>query len=498
MNWLDFKIFLKSLNLSNHQVVVFNQVLLAIFFIAASFLSFYFIRFVIKKLIFRLIRRTTNDYDNTLIKNRVFELIAHVLPLLILFYGVEFIYSNKPILIILNKFIYGYLLIVSMLLVFRILNTLNDVYEIYARKNNLNVHIKQFIEVVKVIIVIIVIIITLSLFFNIKPSRFLTGLGAFTAILILVFKDTILSFVASIQLNVYKLISIGDWISLPSKNVEGDVVDLSLNSIKLRNADNTISTVPTYLFTQEPFVNWKGMEQSGGRRIKRSLLFNANNIRMADTDFLSKLSQIPYISDYINNLLNKINNNPNSISITNLSLFRVYVEQYIRNNLRSFKKFTKVEIWEQDKIVEKFLVQNPQYYIDKFGQKISTYFETIDQKTYINNTSNFLLSFSDSFVYENDYIYEISKVYKKVIIQGVEIDTFQIVKIIQKEGKFCDDLRIIVRELQPTDLGIPLEIYCFAATTNLVEYEQIQSEFFEHLYAVIPIFELKLFQRYSS
>lgn len=498
MHWLDFKIFLKNIHLSNHQVIVLNQVLLAICFIVASILSFYIIRFIIKKIIFRIIRHTTNDYDNTLIKNRVFELIAHVLPVLILFYGVEFIYHNKPVLHLLNRFIYGYLLVVSMLMLFRLLNTLNDIYEIYARKNNLNVHIKQFIEVVKVIIVIVVIVIALSLFFNIKPSRFLTGLGAFTAILILVFKDTILSFVASIQLNVYKLISVGDWISLPSKNVEGDVVDLSLNSIKLRNSDNTISSVPTYLFTQEPFINWKGMEQSGGRRIKRSILFNANNIRMADLDLLHKISQILYISEYVSVLIDKMNKNPNTENVTNLSLFRVYVEQYIRSNLRSFKKFEKVTVEEENKIIEKFFVPNPQFYIEKFGDKISRFFEIIDEKTYINSVSNFLLIFSDYFQIENDYIYEILKVYKKVIVEGVEIDTFEIIKILEKKGKFCDDLRILVRELQPTDLGIPLEIYCFAATTNLVEFERIQSELFEHLYAVLPIFELKLYQRYSG
>lgn len=504
MKWIDFEQFLQKMHLNHHQAIVYNDFLIGIVYIIAAILGFYLTRFVISRILYKLILKSRNDYDDAIVKNKVFEVIAHIVPAFFFYWGVKAIFSGRVLELYLTKAVYLYLIVASIILIFRLLNAFNQMYEIYAQKKKITVHIKQFIEVLKVILMIVAIVISISIIFNTKPGAFLTGLGALTAVLTLVFKDAILSFVASIQISAYKLINIGDWITIPSKSVDGDVIDVSLSSIKLRNPDNSISSVPTYLFVQEPFVNWRGMEQSGGRRIKRSLNFNVNSIKMIDIDLLNRFKNFDYISDFVNDKLNelhsKFQNNITStqINLTNLSLFRIYIESYINANLRSFKTFRKQLFIVNDKKAEKFTVDNPDELKEMLGKDLNQYLETIEDKTSINNVDKFLMQFKDYFLLENDCIYFIRKFSLLVPVNGIEVEVEQTEKILEKQGMFCDDLRIIVRQLQPGDSGIPLEIYAFAATTNFEEYENIQSQLFEHLYAIIPEFELKLFQRSSS
>jgi miniconductance mechanosensitive channel len=221
---------------------------------------------------------------------------------------------------------------------------INALHEIYL---NLPIGksrpIKGYIQVVKIIIYFIGVIVIISIIAKESPKTLLAGLGAMVAVLILVFRDTILGFVASIQLSANNMVKPGDWIEMPGHNADGDVLDITLNTVKVRNWDKTITTIPTYALVSESFKNWKGMEESGGRRIKRSIRIDMNSVRFVDPEMAEKLKKIHLLKDYIEtrqeeirkyNEENKIDGSilVNGRRMTNLGTFRVYIEQYLKNH----------------------------------------------------------------------------------------------------------------------------------------------------------------------
>lgn len=266
--------------------------------------------------------------------------------------------------------------------------------------------VTSYSQLIIIIIWIVSIILILAILLNKSPVYFLSAFGAMTAVLILIFRDTILGFVASIQISAYDMIRPGDWITMSKHDADGDVIAINLNTVKVRNFDRTIVMVPTYAFISESFRNWRGMVDSHGRRIKRSLFINVGSIKFCTREMLDKFKKYDLIKEYIESREHEIesfNENRkvdkseliNGRNMTNIGIFRKYVEQYLKNNPN------------------------------------------------IRTESDFTL---------------------------------------------------MVRQLEPTDKGLPLEVYAFTTTTNWVEYENIQADIFDHLLSSVKDFGLTLFQ----
>ncbi len=265
-------------------------------------------------------------------------------------------------------------------------------------------HIKGYVQLVQILIVFIGILVIISVIFDAELKGLFLGLGTFAAVLLLVFKDTILGFVASIQVAMNNMVNPGDWISMPGRKTDGVVLEINLNTVKVQNWDKTISTIPTYALVSESFQNWKGMEESGGRRIKRSLSIDMTSVKFCSDEMINRFTRIQLLKDYIDSKEKELNeyNEKNKIDpsvlangrrMTNLGIFRKYLEGYLHAHPLIHDKMT-----------------------------------------------------------------------------------------------------FLVRQLQPTDKGIPLEIYVFSKDQEWANYEAIQADIFDHILAVIPEFELKVFQ----
>jgi len=282
----------------------------------------------------------------------------------------------------------------------------NELYE--RRPHARNRPIKGYLQVLKIIVACGAAIILISILINQSPAILLTGLGATTAVLLLVFKDTILSLVASIQLTTNDMLRVGDWITMPSMNADGDVIDISLHTVKVQNFDKTIVTVPTHRLVSDSYANWRGMAESGGRRIKRSIILDQNSIRFLSDDEVVNLKKFrvlePYlkakrdeIADWNANELGGEDAPVNARRLTNVGTFRAYILAYLRWHPRIDENFT-----------------------------------------------------------------------------------------------------LLVRQLSPGPQGLPIELYCFTNTTVWHEYEDIQSDIFDHMMAIVSEFGLRTFQEPSG
>lgn len=271
-----------------------------------------------------------------------------------------------------------------------------------------NRSIRGVVQLIQIFIVLGAFIMVISMLVNKSPVMLLSGLGAVAAVLILIFQDTILALVSGIQLSTNHMIQIGDWIVLPSENVDGVIVDIALHMVKVQNWDMTIVTVPTRKLTVETFINWRGVYESGGRRIKRTLNIDMRSVRFLDDDEIARLDEFVLLDDYLNEKQQEIEEwnralaekgaKPiNSRRITNIGTFRIYIDKYLRS------------------------------------------LKTVNQ-----------------------------------------------------------NMTVLVRQLQPNSTGLPIEVYCFTNTTDWIEYERIQSDIFDHLLAILPVFGLRVFQECSD
>jgi miniconductance mechanosensitive channel len=267
--------------------------------------------------------------------------------------------------------------------------------------------IKGYIQLIKIIIVLTAVVLIVSMLFDKSPMAFLTGLGAASAVIILVFKDTILGFVASVQVASYDLVRIGDWITIKALNVDGDVEDVSLNTVRIRNFDKTITSIPTSSLITHGVQNWRGMTDTKGRRIKRSISIDIKTIKFCDEVLLKKLAKFVELKEYITE-------KKKEIGLDNKKL-KINQEDLIASGL------TNVGLFRQ-------------------------------------------------------YIFNYLKDHKSI----------------------RDDLTFLIRQLQPGQSGLPIEIYVFTNDTDWVNYENIQSDIFDHLLAVLPAFDLSAFQIISD
>ena len=403
---LKIKEWLLQLGLSEQHANILKFAVIIVFILIISYLAYLITNKVILRLIRKLISKTKYTWDDILLQKKVLNRLSHLVPAIIIYY-----YANIGLIdfpkasAALQSASYIYMIFIGMLVLDAFLTAIHDAYQTLPISKERP--IKGYIQSIKIIIYAFGIIIILSVILGKSPGSLIAGLGAVAAILLLVFKDTILGFVSSIQLSANQMVKPGDWITMPSRNADGTVLEITLNTVKVQNFDRTIVTIPTYALISESFQNWKGMEESEGRRIARSVFIDLKSIRFCDDEMLGRFKKIKAIRNYIiekeveieeyNKQLDVDDNDRVSRrNLTNIGIFRKYMELYLENHPK---------------------VHGP-----------------------------------------------------------------------------GSGYTLLVRHLQPTEKGIPIQIYCFSKDQEWAKYEKVQADIFDHILAVIPEFDLRVFQ----
>ncbi|MGS2722024.1 mechanosensitive ion channel family protein [Paraglaciecola aestuariivivens] len=378
--------------------------LTGIIFIA--WLSSIFINRIFNSRLRKILSKSNNGFDDELYRHGFFNRLGHIVPAIVIYVLSQTFIEHPSLLVFLQKAAVVYILIASVTAMSALLNTVEDSYN--ASNLAKKAPITGFIQVGKLFIVIIAGLLIISNLMDKSPLLLLSGLGAVTAILLLLFRDTILGFVAGIQIAANRMVNTGDWIEMPKYGADGEVLQVGLTTVKVQNWDKTVSTIPTYTLISDSVKNWRGMSESGGRRIKRSLNIDIQSIQFCDKDMLNDFAKIRYIKDYINSKLEELQrfhseqqidetDLVNSRRLTNIGTLRAYMQAYLKNH-----------------------------------------------------------------------------------------------PLINQE------MTLMVRQLPSTELGVPLEIYCFCADKNWVNYERVQSDIFDHFLAILPAFRLRAYQRMSD
>lgn len=308
----------------------------------SSVVIYYFAKFVINKIFKRIAERTASTWDDALIEHRVFQRMAFLVPGILIYQSISVTLDDFPGLIPAALKLTNLYIIVIFLLIIN--SFLNAVYAMYEKSEFAMYHpIKGYIQIAKIVVFIIVFLLIISLLFNQSPLYMLTGLGAFSAVLLLIFKDPILGFVGGIQLSANDMVRQGDWISMPKFGADGTVLEISLTTVKVQNFDNTISTLPTYSLVSESFQNYRGMKDSGVRRMKRSISIDMSSVKFCTQEMLDTFRKITILQEYIDRTeaelenYNKENNIDNTVFIngkrqTNIGVFRAYLEEYLAHH----------------------------------------------------------------------------------------------------------------------------------------------------------------------
>lgn len=299
-------------------------------------------RLVLVTIMIFIAQKTKTNFDDLLVSNKTAKYIAHLIPLL-------FIYKSVPVILeryeywegVFGKLVGIYIVILVLWIIRTIFNALRDYLKLKPRYSDKP--IDSFIQVIMIVLWIVGITIIISRLFEIGHTELLTTFGAVSAIIILIFRDIILGFVASVQVSVNDMIRIGDWITMSKFGADGNVIEINLTTVKVRNFDNTTTTIPTYSLSSDSFQNWRGMLHSDGRRIKRHILIKTSSIHFLTNEELIKLKDISLISDYIDTRMAEVDkfNVDNAIdkslaingrNLTNVGLFRKYITQYLNNH----------------------------------------------------------------------------------------------------------------------------------------------------------------------
>ncbi len=301
---------------------------------------------IIKNIVLRatraIARRTRSNWDDALIDHNVFGRLAQVVPALIVISAVELVPDlPKELDRLIGNVATGYLVLMITLTAWAALGAANQIYETYpiSRERPL----KGVVQLLQIVVLLFGGVMVISAVMDRSPLLLLSGLGAMTAILLLVFKDTILGLVASVQLTANDMVRVGDWIEMPQYGADGDVIDVALHTVKVQNWDKTITTIPTYKLIAESFRNWRGMSMSGGRRIKRALYIDTGSIRFLSHDEIERFRRFALLKDYIAakekelaeynaNLKYAVEADVNQRRLTNIGTFRAYVQNYLRNH----------------------------------------------------------------------------------------------------------------------------------------------------------------------
>ena len=378
------------------------MVIWMVLIVLISYLLYGLLRIYLLKIIHKVTEKTSTRWDDALMETRVFHRFLRLIPLTFISLFID--RAAPDHFILLKRILFSAIILVGARAVQSFLNAIGDIYR--AEPGSHRKPIRPVIQTIIIILYLFAAIFVISTLLNKSPLSLITLLGGLTAITMLVFKDTILGFVAGVQLGANDMIREGDWIEMPKFGADGDVIEVTVNTVKVRNWDKTISTIPTYALISESFKNWRGMSESGGRRIKRSICIDMNTVRFADEAMLADFRKMELLKSYVDQTQQAIDseNTEKGINLsaavvngrrqTNLGIFRAYLVKYLRNH-----------------------------------PKIHT------------------------------------------------------------------GMTFLVRHLQPTSQGLPIEIYVFSSDKSWVNYEAIQADIFDHVLAAIPEFGLRVFQQ---
>ncbi|BDU26435.1 MULTISPECIES: mechanosensitive ion channel domain-containing protein [unclassified Flavobacterium] len=327
-----------SRNFASYISLIFNIIIL----IALAYVIYYAAKFVLVTLTAVFAQRTKTKFDDYLIQNKTTRYTAYLIPFF-------FIYKAVPIILdkydywelLFGKIVGIYIVLLGLWIVRTVFNSLRDYLK--QKPEYSDKPIDSFVQVIMIVLWIFGVALIISTLFGIKKGELLTILGTLSAIIILIFRDTILGFVSSVQVAINDMVRIGDWITMDKFGADGDVIEINLTTVKVRNFDNTITTIPTYALSSDSFQNWRGMQKSEGRRIKRHVLIKSSTIRFLNTEDLAQMRKIQLITAYIDSRqaeIEKYNDlrgvdktlSLNGRNMTNLGLFRKYIMQYLMDH----------------------------------------------------------------------------------------------------------------------------------------------------------------------
>ena len=330
---------LREIGIASAGVPYLRLLILLILLILVAYLSFRLTKKLVVGTLYNLFKKTTIQWDDEMVDRKVFNSLAHIIPAVIIKIFAPIIFRDfEQILPFIIKLTNSYLILVGMLVVISILKAAELMVsgsQIFIEKP-----VSSYFQLIRIVIYIATAIFILSELMGQTPWYFLSAFGAMTAILLLIFKDTILGLVASVQISSNDMVRVGDWVEMPKFNADGDVIAINLNTVKIKNWDKTITTVPTYYFITDSFKNWRGMQESGGRRIKRSLYINVRSIKFVDPDTREKFKKYYLINDFIKGRQQEIEqfNEDHEVDtsvlingrrMTNIGVFRNYAMAYL-------------------------------------------------------------------------------------------------------------------------------------------------------------------------
>ena len=304
--------------------------------------------FVAKRVILRVVKylvaRTASSWDDTFVERNVFGRLSHLAPAVVIYLLLPLVIAAYPTATaVAIKLTQIYMIAVGLLALNGLLSATDDIYKTFETSRQ--IPLTSFVQVSKVALWCVGAIVVVAIIVDKTPLYLLSGLGALTAVLMIVFKDPILGFVAGVQLSANEMVAIGDWVEMPSHKADGNVIEVALTTVKVRNWDKTITTIPTYDLISRPFKNWKGMTETGGRRIRRNLYVDQNSIRFMDEEAISRASKIQLLQDYLERKRAEVATHneqeqvdPASLAngrrLTNVGTFRAYVDAYLRSHPR--------------------------------------------------------------------------------------------------------------------------------------------------------------------
>ncbi|WP_038871181.1 mechanosensitive ion channel family protein [Vibrio jasicida] len=374
--------------------------------LAAAAISYLIVHHLIVRSANNVLQKTNKPLADSFTKYDVLEKLSLLIPIMVLDVFIPLAVGHYGWLAnIFDRILSISILVIFIWMIFALLDALNDIatFKGITRK----MPIKSFVQLIKLFTFFVGVVVSMSILANESPVIFLSGLGVATGFVMLVFKDTILGFVAGIQLSANRMISLNDWIQMDSYGANGTVEEISLTTVKVRNFDNTVSMLPAYALVQNAFINWQGMSDSGGRRIKRAVNIDVTSIRFLSEQEIEKLKNIRILRQYIYEKSREINDYNDEMSeepalgnlrqMTNLGMFRAYVNAYLKAN----------------KDIHQYML-------------------------------------------------------------------------------------IMVRQLEPTPEGIPIQVYAFTNNTDWAYYEGVQADLFDHIYSIMPLFDLRPYQMLTS
>ncbi|MCG7386022.1 mechanosensitive ion channel domain-containing protein [Paenibacillus sp. ACRRY] len=346
---MDFiKNQLDGTGMSEQTIGILSNMIMVIFIAVVSILANYIAKKIVLKTIHHIVNNNRYKWGHIIVEKKLFHKLSHLVPAIIIYYS-AYVFPSYQALI--EKAAMTYMIVVTITVFNALLNVFDDIYRSYEVSKIRP--IKGYIQVAKIILFIIGGIIVISSLIGQNPLIILSGLGALSAVLMLVFKDSILGLVAGVQLSSNDMVRVGDWIEMPKYNADGDVIDITLNTVKVRNFDKTITMIPSYALISDSFRNWRGMQVSGGRRIKRSVYIDTSSITFCTEDMIEEFRKIHYLTDYIATRINEINeynmehqinteSKVNGRQLTNVGVFREYIHQYLKNHPKIHQDMTLI------------------------------------------------------------------------------------------------------------------------------------------------------------